>query len=155
MIENNKSENFSIKDHRCWFSPYFSIDGLTNILSKDHVIFTKTEKHKDIFKYIDIHIMIGDKGTVDYGLARQERYETAQIYEEKYDNKDIILFPLVNILYHYPSITINDINYIPIIVKKDTILNPEIIYDIHDKLIIDRRQKYWDQCYSKYEELYF
>jgi len=161
--------NINVNDTNDWFynqiirfEPNFLFDDLKNILDKSHPILMMEQDNTK--KYANIEIEIGTKRSIRYRSCEKDINYFVQnnrvfyhynplLSIEYYDDENFIISLINKTLYHYPSIVIKDNNY-PL-VTKDTILNPEIIYDIHDKLIIGRRQKYWDECYSKYEELYF
>lgn len=154
---NMVGENYlSVPFHRCWFNPYFLIDDLVNILLKDHPIFEKISIYNNIKKYVDITIQIGgEKGMIDYYY-----HGTADLYgagiillSEIYDKNKIISL-ITKILYHYPSIIIYDAEYRPMIITENMLLD-NISFDYVNQKIIDKRKKYWNECYSKYEELYY
>jgi hypothetical protein len=154
MVGANFKNYFSVPYYRCWFSPYFSINDLTNILSKDHPIFRKISIYNSIEKYIAITIQIvSEKGLIDYHYHRTtDENDIGIILSSDYNNKNDIMSLIAKILYHYQSIIIYDIDYYPMIITKNTVLNI-VPFQVQNR--IDRRKKYWDECYSKYEELYF
>jgi len=132
------------------------------ILIKNHPIFEKIKDSNNIKKYISISIEVGNKGNkgiIDYILhdtndENDEYGKGIKVLTENYDNKNIIMSLINKILYHYPLIKIYDINYNPMIISTNDFLDNQFFND-YDKNIISRRKGYWDECYSKYNELYF
>jgi len=160
MIKLNKTGRFSIDYHVCWFRVL--IDDLINILPKDHQVFIKIKDNNYTKKYINISIAIGDEDTIGYSTDENpddENNEMIMILNEKYNDKNVIISLFTKILYYYPLIFINDINYLPIIISESENKIFEkcstMIIDYFDKNIIKIRKRYWDECYSKYENLYF
>ena len=157
LINMIEIRGFSIDHHVLWFSPFFSFNDLVNILSKNHLIFDKI-KDDDIRKYIAIDIIVGDKGIIGYDSYEQnnddnEDNERIEVLNEKYNDKNIIISLITKILYYHPSININDINYLPIVISKN--IDLEKVETVFEQNIINKRKEYWDECYSKYENLYF
>lgn len=154
MIEIKK---FSIEYNICWFRVL--INDLINILPKDHPVFVKIKDNNYNKKYINISIAVAieDGGVIGYTTYKNpddENNEMIVILHEKYNDKNVIISLITKILYYHPSININDINHIPIVITKKTIFDNDNFGE-YGETIIDNRIKYWDECYSKYEELYF
>ena len=147
LINMEKLKGCYIPHCICWFNYNFVIDDLFKILPKDNIIFDKMKK---INNYIEINIMVGDKGSIDYNTYEKlDKIKMTKIMFEKYDNNNIIISLISKILYYYPLIEITDINDEHVIIFKNL--------KVDNPLDIDyiKRKEYWDQCYSKYEELYF
>ncbi len=148
---------------RCWIYP-FDIKYLPKILDKNilDLIKIKNNDHNKVF----IRLEIKNKGQIKYYTC-EKYYEnfTSDTYGgynmnypilvNDYDCKNIIISLITKILYYMPSIKITD-EY-----KLARIFST---YHIHDwnsgastikDTLIGSRIKYWDECYSKYEELYF
>ena len=145
-------DKYKIQFRICRFNLYFSIDNLTKILNKDHPIFIKIKDGDDIEKYIEISIHIREKRTIYYRSHKID-YEDdigTNIFTENCD-ENFIMSLINKILYHYPLININDFNGLPLVIYEHNI----ILYNQFFKNLISSRKEYWDECYSKYEELYF
>lgn len=149
LVDMVRCDEYRIQNYNLRFSSYFSIDKLTKILNKDHTIFNFYKY--DIEKNIEISIYIREKGTIHYKSHKIDEEDNigTNIFTEDYDINFIISL-IIKILYHYPLININDFNDLPLIISKNNI----ILYNQLFK-VIPRRKKYWDGCYSKYEDLYF
>ena len=140
----------------CFFEQLFSINDLKNILTNDHPIFTKIKECDNIKEYITITIAIKETGSINYDSCEDFGNKINIVTENYYDKKYVIC--LINkILYYYPLIMIDDIGSIPIIISKDSIFDHDDLELDHDhyKVKINYRKEYWDECYSKYEKLYF
>ena len=140
----------------CLFNKYFSDHYLKKLFKDNHPIFTKI---KDIGKkYVDIFFRIKnlEKLSVNFDghITNDDDNQNDEdieidIFNENCDKKCIILL-ITKILYYYPLITINDINYSLLVISKNEKL------DINDEQnIINKRKEYWEECYSKYEDIYF
>lgn len=163
MIINNK--NNDIENHRCWLNAFFSIDDLKNILIEDHPIFKHLEENDHSKKYIYINIIVGEVGTVSFNYCEIVNNQSGEIkIKQDYNGKRLIISLIYKVLYYHslignininnlPEISIVDADDISIIIPKDF----NIVYHYHPyyKKRMDNRKQYWDECYSKYEELYF
>ena len=154
LINMIKTHHYSIAYDIIWV-PQLLIDDI--ILIKDHPTFVNIKEIPcDIKRYISIDIRFGNESVIDYHLhdTPDEYNEGTKILIEKYNNVNLLLPLITKILYHYPSVKIHDVNFCPIIVLTDDYLDSEF-FDNYDKKTIGRRKEYWDECYSKYKELYF
>jgi len=152
LIDMINDEGFNTPFNMCWVSPYLPVNDMINISPNDRSIFEKVINIKyDTEKYINVNVQItgNTKGRITYYF--HETYDDISIGHtlstETYDNNDIIISLIIKILYH-PLITINDFNSIPIIITGNK------VSDDHQH-IFDKRKEYVDECYSKYEQLYF
>ncbi len=163
IINMVKRRDCAVPNYVLWIPPQFLIDDI--VLIKDDPIFNAS-KNINLENYISIDIEIGDKGKVDYYLydtnnRHPHEYNDKngiKILTENYDNKKFVISLINKILYYYPLIEICDINYSAVIIHSDNHLYYSLscsYYDNYDRKIITIRKEYWDECYSKYEELYF
>jgi hypothetical protein len=163
LVDFVMTTNYRLYQSRCFFDKLFLIDDLKNILVNDHPIFTKICEDKDIKEFIDINIVVSDIGSINYGYCDSEFKNRIDLFTENYTNKEFMISLINKIFYHHPSIVITDVDCFPIIMSKNSfcggipifnnnIINNDIIF--YDHKIYSRR-KYWDECYSKYKELYF
>ncbi len=157
LIDMITSKKYSTMWNTCWFNPYFLIEDLTKILNKDHLIFNKVEDYS-IKKYIDISINIKKKELIYYKSCNYKMVdgynEVIKVLTENYDNINTIESLITKILYYNQLININDMDCYPIVISKNSTID-DLNLNIYKKDIINRRRKYWDECYSKYEKLYF
>jgi hypothetical protein len=149
MIINTK---YTFYESMCFFGNLFSIDDLKNILNKDYQIFTKI-KEDDFKESISINIKINEKGLINYGQGNKSSNVKTHFYTQNDIDNEYIISLINKILYYYPLITITDIDYIPIIISKNSIIDYKSVNRYRDR--VGCRKRYWDECYSKYEELYF
>ena len=146
-------DKYDIQWRICRFGLYFVIDELTKILNKNHIVFIKIKDNLE--KYIKISIKIRERGTIYYRLhdVNEDDRRTnsgVNILTETCD-KNYTVSLINKILYNYPSINITDDNCIPLVVSKYNLDD----YNMWFKNLHPERKEYWDECYSKYEELYF
>ena len=154
LINMIKTKKYDINYNILYFSPLFIIDDFIKIFIKDYIFFNEIEKYKDIRKYLFITIGITEKISVLYNLYKTDIINEEEVvsFIENYDNINAIVMLITKILYYYPLTNITDVDHLPIIFSDNT--NSQTLHR-HVKNIIDSRIKYWDECYSKYEELYF
>jgi len=155
VVDMVMNTNYRLYKSMCFFGSFFTIDNLKNILDKDHPIFLKLKEDDNDKKYIDISIEIKEKGSIYYGLHdnNDEYSERTNLLIENYDNINIIISLINKILYYHPSITINDVDCIPIIIPKNLVFDDDDLNYYKNR--IDSRKEYWDKCDREYEELYF
>ena len=148
-----RCDKFDIMWDICAFDLYFSIDELTEILVKNHDVFIKITDN--IKKYIRISMKIRKKVIIRYRLYDTNKDDKktnfgTNIHADIHDKHYTIL--LINkILYNYPAINIIDDHGIPLVFSKYNLED----YNIWYRSIHPERKVYWDECYTKYEELYF
>jgi len=141
------------------FEPNFLFDDLKNILGKDHPILIMEQDNAK--KYINIEIEIGTKRLIHYRSCEKDinhclrgnrvyYHYNPLLSIEYYDDEKFIISLINKILCHNPSIAINYNNF-PLVINQNNIDEYNLFY----KNVISGRKEYWDECYSKYEELYF
>ena len=138
----------------CCFNRYFSDNDLRKIFNKKHPIFTKLKDSNK--KYVDMFLRIKEKSLICFDayktnneIDQNDEDIEIDIFSENYNNTRIISL-ISKILYYFPLTTMNDIGYSLLIISKNMKFDTN-----YENRFINRRKEYWDQCYPKYEELYF
>ena len=145
LVDMITCDKYQIQNYICCFT----LDNLEKILNIDHPIFIKIKENDDPKIYIKIIIRIRGEITIRY-RSHNKDHSGFNILTENRD-KNFTVSLISKILYNYPLIIINDFNNLPLVVSKYNLDE----YNIWFKNVHPERKEYWDECYSKYEELYF
>jgi len=148
---------------RCWIYP-FDITYLPKLLEKNILGLIKIEinDHNKVFMRLEIK----SKGQIKYYTCKKY-YENFisdtycgnnrnySILVNDYDYKNVLISLISKILYYIPSIKITDEYELVRLFSNQHILDWNSGASTIKGTIVGTRIKYWDECYSKYEELYF
>ena len=137
-------DKYEIQYSICRFNPYFSIDEILKTFN--HGILTKIKDSSGLKKDVKISMYMKQK-MIHYKIGIDE---IPTIFTENHDINSMISL-ISKILYHYQLININDFHDVPVLIRDNNIIE---YYELYPNLL-DKRKEYWNECYSKYEELYF